>query len=369
LDIVPDAGPESTSSTVSHRAEVQPRPIAWLVAAEIFAELPEFPWLFKGLQIAPGRPTLLSSFPDVGKTVIAYALALSVASGKPAFDVYTPTRTGPVLILDGEIGNYLARSRLQRLARGMGIDVSKLIEAGTLRLASYPDLRLDDEDVEARLTAATKDCVFGVIDSLRVFAGRLDEYKPEIGGALNTLARVSSATGTTFQVLHHNRKEGERQTKDAKQKISGNGAIPGNCESIFILSAEKNAPILVEHERTPIGTKLPNFGLRIEDVEKDGDPRWGLAVRHLEPEQLAQLDADASAKRTKAETNRAVSAVRSALERVGGTFKGSRADLRAASGIGATPFSRALAEMLSAGVIEKRGTHHKPEWVLLGGAA
>jgi KaiC/GvpD/RAD55 family RecA-like ATPase len=341
-------------------------PIPFIGAAEIFAELPPYPWLVPGLHIAPGRITLLSGFADVGKTVIAQSIALAVVAQRAVWGVYAPARTGIVLHLNGEIGSYLARERYQRLARAMDLDPAEIIESGRLRLANYPDLRLDDVDAEARLMAACEGGALVIIDSLRAFAGALDENAKEIGVALLMLARVSEKTGATVLVLHHNRKPQRDQMGGAKMSISGSGSIPGGAESIFVMNAEKGGPIVVEHERTPLGRKLETFGLRIEDVAHDNDPRWGLRVVHLEGEQLAKLDADAAASRAKVDTDRATACIRDALLRVGGVLKGSRDDLRIASGVGAVPFGRALSELCSKGSLERRGKYHHPEWVWLG---
>ncbi len=336
--------------------------IPWLPAAEIFAPLPPYPWLIHGLHIAPGRITLLSGYADVGKTVVAQSMALSVAAGKPIFGVYSVARPGAVLHLNGEISGYLARERYQRLARAMGLDLRLLIEQDRLRLANYPRITLDEKDAEARLTLACEGCVLVVVDSLRSFSGSIDENSKEIGVALLMLARVSEATGATIIVLHHNRKPQKDQIGGAKMAISGSSSIPGGSESIFVMSADKGGPIVVEHERTPLGKKLATFGLRIEDVGEGNDPRSGLRVVHMEGEQLSREDEASKAARVQRDVARAVDAILTTLRKGGGGFKGSRKDLRAVSGVGEVPFSHALASLLTSGDVLKRGTYHEPEW-------
>lgn len=349
---------------VMQELAAEEKAIPWMGPAEIFAPLPPYPWLVPGLHIAPGRVTLLTGYADVGKTVIAQAIALAVATKRPVFGLYTPARQGTVLHLNGEIGSYLARERYQRLARAMGIDATELVDGQRIRLANFPQLLLDDEDAEARLKHECTGCALVIVDSLRAFSGALDENSKEIGVALLMLARVSEATGATIIVLHHNRKPQKDQVGGSKMSISGSGSIPGGAESIFVMSAEKGGPIMVEHERTPLGKKLETFGLKIDDVPMHEEPRWGLSVTHLDPKQLTQMDEAAKAKQAEKDLQRAAEAIITTLQKMGCGMRGSREDLRKASGVGASPFGRALSLLMSRGTVSKRGSYHEPEWHL-----
>lgn len=336
-----------------------------MTTAQIFEPLGVYPWLIEGIQLAPGRVTLLSSLPDVGKTVIAMSVALAVASGKPLWGVYQPARKGKVLHLNGEIGSYIARERYQRLARGYSLEPESLVASGGIILSNYPTARLDDEDFEDKLAALVDGHELCVIDSLRAFSGALDEKSKEIGVALFKLARVSDRTGVTFLVLHHNRKPSKDDVGDASMSISGTTAILGASECTFVLSSSaKGAPVLVEHMRSPLGRPLDDFGLVIEDVAKDGDPRWGLRVVHLEREQLAKWIADAESSRERIAMTKAVQAIETTLRRHAGVYRGGRAGLRVIVGIGKGPFDKAMAEMLSNGTLKQEGTYHNPTFLL-----
>lgn len=267
------------SATTGQAARIQT-----IGPADIFAPLPEFPFIIPGLSIGPGRPTMIAGYANVGKTVIAQSMALSVCTGRPVFGVYSVKR-GRVLHLDGEIGQYLARSRYQRLTRAMLISPDEIGDA--LRMANYPAVRLDDADAERVLIEACTGFSLVIVDSLTAFSGAIEENSKEIGVALYMLARVSEATGATFLVLHHCRKPQKDAPGGAKMAIRGSSSIPGGCEAIFVMTAEKGEPAKVEHERSPLGSLLNDFGLAIEDVTIDGNARGGLLVRHLEPEQMA----------------------------------------------------------------------------------
>ncbi len=342
------------------------QPNGWniMTAEQIFAPLPPYPWLIPGIHLAPGRITLLNGYADVGKPVIAMTVSLAVATGRPLWGLFEPTRSGIVLHMNGEIGTYIARERYQRLARGAGVDIEALIASGHLRLANYPAVRLDDSDFEAAMRDACKGCALVVIDSLRAFSGALDENSKDIGVALLMLARVSEATGATILVLHHNRKPKPDEVGGAKMAISGSSSILGGSECAFVMKGEKGGPITVEHERSPIGRPLEDFGLRILDLERDGNPRWGLAVVHLNAEQLDQ-EVNSAKERN---ANRGLQEIREGvagyLAAHAGVHRGSREELRAILGVQRNRFIQAFHSLIQDGTIKQEGTYHAPEFHL-----
>jgi 5S rRNA maturation endonuclease (ribonuclease M5) len=354
-----DAAEEPVTGVVE-----KPKPDPWnlMTAEQILAPLPEYPWLVKGLHMAPGRVTLLAGTPDSGKTVVAQGIALGVASGRAIWGVYRPTKRGKVVHLNGEIGTYIARERYQRLARAMGLTLQDI--ADTLVLSNYPDAKLDDPDFEARLMVLCEGASLVIVDSLRAFSGELDEMKKEIGVALLMLARVSDKTGAMFIVLHHNRKPSREGKTDGRKsdEMSGNNSIFGGCECAFVLTKDKNGPVTVHHERSPIGKPMKDFGLSIEDVADGNEPRWGLTIRHLEPEQMAR-EADAARAAKAAEVDAEIEkTVLDFLTKHAGIFRGSRERLREACGVRREVFGKAFQGMLVKGAIYEGGTYHKPEF-------
>ncbi len=333
-------------------------------AAQIFAPLPPYPWLVPGLHLAPGRVTLLNGDANVGKTVVAMSIALGVASGRSIWGVHRPARRGKVLHLNGEIGSYIARERYQRLARGHGVDPTDLAE--TLRLSNYPAARLDDPDFEDRMRLACDGSDLLIVDSLRAFSGALDEKAKEIGIALLMLARVSETTGATILVLHHNRKPSKDDTGRVTDAISGSTAILGSSECAYVMFREKDGPITVKHERSPVGRYLDDFGLLFEDVERDGDTRWGLRVAHLEGQQMTEHAEAARKAKEAAEDERAAKVITETMGRYAGAFRGSREAFRSTCGIGRNPFVRALSKLVADGAVIQSGTYHSPEWVMVG---
>jgi hypothetical protein len=332
---------------------------------QIFAELPPYPWLVQGLHLAPGRITLLNGYADVGKTVIGMTIALAVASGTAVWGLFKPVKAGRVLHLNGEIGTYIARERYQRLARGSGLDEAELAKSGNLVLSNYPAARLDDKDFEDQLALLVEGFSLVIIDSLRAFSGALDENAKEIGVALFKLARVSNRTGVTIMVLHHNRKASKDDVGGAKQAISGSSSILGGAECAFVMtSTEKGGPILVQHERSPIGRPMDDFGLIIEDVPMGNNPRWGLRVVHMEAEQMEAAATDAKRTKEQAALSKAGTAILDVLRRYAGVFRGNKDAFARACAIRKADLINALDDLVQRGLVVEGGSYHKPEWSL-----
>lgn len=330
-----------------------------LETAQIFEDLPPYPWLVPGLHLAPGRITLLNGYADVGKTIVAQSIALAIAAGEPVWGVFEPARAGRVLHLNGEVGSYVVRERYQRMARAMRLDTEAFAQAGRLRLANYPQFALDDSNARDVVTKAIAGHDLVVVDSLRAFSGELDENAKAIGQALLLLGQASTETGCTVLVLHHNRKMSKNDMGGAKQSISGSGSILGGAECAYVMTGTtKGGPVRVQHERSPIGRPIADFGLRVSDIPNGQDWRWGLAVEHLEPEQLLDAEEDQEASKAGRAVEEAAERILEALRAHAGQWMGGREGLRAYTRVKQATFASALGALRSDGrvVFEGSGT-------------
>jgi hypothetical protein len=335
---------EAASSTAA-------RPIESIGVGQIFAPLPPIPWLVEKLRIAPGRPTMLAGYSYSGKTITAQAIALAVAAGRPVFGAYR-ARQGKVLHLDFEMGQYLARSRYQRLAAGMGIDVRELGDDG-LRLATYPTMRLSDTTAEERLTAACDGCALVVLDSFTAAAGDIEENSAEAGAPFYMLGRVSDRVGCTFVVIHHARKPQKDASGGARMAIRGSSAIYGGCDAVYAMGGEKGEPVRVQHEKSPYdGIIVEDFCLKVVDVPGVTGPRHGMRVEQLE---TAEVATDPRAER---EHEALMRAVVDTIARAGGELPGGVKTLTVKLQRRRANLDAAVAELEAKGVVEsvvKRG--------------
>lgn len=319
-----------------------------LGTAEIFAPLPAIEWTCKGLGIAPGAPICIAGYGYSGKTITAQSLALSVASGRDVWGVFA-AKKGLAVHIDHEQGAYLSRERYQRLARGMGIAVEDIDDR--LRLAVHPSVYLDSSAAESHYLRAAEGARVVIIDSLRAAAPSVDENSSEVRRHLDMLGRVSERTGATMLIVHHATKP--TPERDGKYSLRGSGALFDACASVFVFSAKKGEPTRVNHVKDRIrGLVLDDFGLRVDDVEIDGDPRAGLIVRHLDREQLPD---GANDPRVESGIAKATAKIEKFFAVHGPIFRGPANELRAAIGGDRTATFSAVARLKQAGRITERG--------------
>jgi hypothetical protein len=261
--------------------------ITFINATALSEPLPELGYLVPALGIATGAPVLVAGYGYSGKTLNLQSMALSVASGRPLWGLYQ-VRKGRVVHLDFEQGRRVTSERYQRLALGMGVDLSDLGDA--LALAVYPSVYLDDDAALEAYTRAFEGADLAIVDSLRAAAPGADENSSEVRRAIDLASRAAEQSHTVVMFIHHARKPKEGDSgPGGRYSIRGSGALFDAAASVFVFSSgAKDQPTRVSHEKCRnTGRTVDDFGLRFEDVEAHGDPHAGLRVVHLEAAQLA----------------------------------------------------------------------------------
>lgn len=248
-----------------------------ITGAELWTELPPVPWLVRDLGIAPGAPTMFAGYGYSGKTLASQALAMSVASGREAWDVYA-VRRGVALHVDYEQGRRLTLERYQRLARWLHVGPEDVEDR--LRVLP-PDRahRLDQSDSEAWVDRVTDGVSLAVWDSFRASSPSVDENDSSARGPLDLLMRSSERTGCVHVVIHHARKPSDNREGGAKMSIRGSSGIYDACASVFVFAGEKGEPSRIKQE------KDRHRGHLIEDVELhvEDHPDGALSIRAASP--------------------------------------------------------------------------------------
>jgi hypothetical protein len=336
----PEEEAEPMSAPVPKRPG--PRNIVCIGAIEMAKPLPPVTFLIDALGIAPGAPVCVAGYGFAGKTLALQSLALSLAADRPVWGVHAAKRAR-VLHIDYEQGSRLTCERYQRLARGIGVNLASL--EGRLSLSVMPEVYLDDADAADAYARAMHGYDLVILDSLRAAAPTSDENSSEIRRHIDQFGRAAEKTGSVPLFIHHARKPKADDPEGAKYKIRGSSALFDACASVFVLEGAKDAPTRVTHEKCRNrGVLVADFGLRIEDVHVDGDPRGALRVVHMEGEQLdARPTLDPRA-------NRSVDRVRAYL-REHGVHKGNKDALRAAVGLGQRQCYAAVSVLESEGEI------------------
>lgn len=202
--------------------------------AQIFEPIPPTVWTVEGLQICPGRPTMLMGFGFSGKSLFAQSTALYVASGQRAFGRWSVS-IGRVLHIDFDQGLKATKKRYQRLARGLSIrpeDIGDRLEIET----HPPDLRLLEPGSESILERVVDGFSLVIVDALKGFTAGIDENESGIREYIDKLTPMSERTGASFLILHH---EGKGDPEDGRMSGRGSSAIYDSAGAMFRLKGDK----------------------------------------------------------------------------------------------------------------------------------
>ena len=97
-------------------------------------------------------------------------------------------------------------------------------------------------------------------------------------------------------VIHHARKptqEGSKAGGGPRMAIRGSSALFDALGGCFVFEGgrDRSDPVQIFHEKERLrGVRLAPFAFRIVDVANGSDPRWGLRVEVLSPEQSSGVE-------------------------------------------------------------------------------
>lgn len=327
-------------------------------ADAIFAPLPPIEFSVEALRMAPGAPTAFAGPMFVAKTMFAQEIAIAKASGSRVLDIWHSKR-GKVVHVDNEQGRRITFERYQRLARARGLTADDL--RGYLEVALFPAVTLDAPGAYDAYMRLFDGAAIAILDSQKALTPSVDENASEARAPLDMLSSISDRTGCMVIVLDHTRKANPLNAGSPGDEMRGSNAKGQALQSLFMFSGDKSGPKRVDHQKERIyGETVEPFGFRVENVEGEGDARWGLRLVHMEIEQLKA--GETASVNTKVDQH--VETIREFFRREGPTFEGSKDALRGRIGISQTNFYAALSKMK--GELEtmaaKRGESSKQHW-------
>ncbi len=195
-------------------------------------QLPPIQWAIP--DILPEGLTLLAGKPKLGKSWLALAMALAVASGSVALGTY-PVTQGEVLYLALEDNERRLQSRAQQLLASMSsvpnsisfeLRWPRLDQGGLLHLEEYlqthPDVRLVVIDTWARVSPKAQH---------RQRSQYEDEY-----AALTPLKYLADTYRVSILAIHHLRK---MRGDDVLDEITGSIGLTGAVDGALILKRER----------------------------------------------------------------------------------------------------------------------------------
>lgn len=201
--------------------EMERRKLQRLDVLEMVNTLPpEVPWIAEPLLVR-GALSLLFGREGEGKSLIALALAVAVASGESAAGFHPVP--GQVLYIDAENG----AGEVHRRVRALGLP-----DAAAERLSVFTadglDLRRDIGEVETLI--ASERPVLTVLDSFRSLWGGSENDSDEVAPVLDRLRNIGRRLDAATLLLHHTGKAG--------QEYRGSTAIGAAAELAFLLARE-----------------------------------------------------------------------------------------------------------------------------------
>ena len=206
---------------------------ALTAADRIAMKKPVIHWLLPGL-LPANDLTILGGRPKVGKTRLAVAMAAAVIKGEALFDLPTPAKAAPVVLITDDQSDG---------------DTASMLEA--LELWDHPNLiwsrnfRISETDLDALLeTIKANPGALVIIDSLRSISRSMQkgENDPEIGAVLYDLKQAVMDAGGTLLLIHHCNKAADLVGVEA---LSGHNAIAGAANTVLTmhyLQGENNQP-------------------------------------------------------------------------------------------------------------------------------
>ena len=169
---------------------------------------------------------ILAGSPKVGKSWLALWLAVTVAKGKPVWNMSTKQGTTLYLCLEDSV--LRIQNRLFEITEDAPDSVHFCTECALIGQGL-------EEQVDTFL-AAHPDTVLVIIDTLQMVRPIHDATYANDYRDLSVLKRLADKHGIAILLIHHLRKE---KAEDVFHRISGTTAISGAVDSSFTLVEEK----------------------------------------------------------------------------------------------------------------------------------
>ncbi len=239
----------------------------------------ELPYLIADVW-AEGATAFIGAEPKAGKTWIALAIALCVATGYPWLSHAVPQAV-PVIYIALEGHRAAVKARIGCLARGLGLDPDS-DDLRNLHVVYKPrGINLSDAVWADRLCAkvAATGARLVIVDTLRSAASvrESNEGARDMAQLLQLLSPLI-ADHVSIGWLHHYTKLTEtRQLRAAADRMSGSGALRGHMDfGLFITKADFTQRRMRLEMEVRDGVALKPFGVRLagEGTAKFGGFRY-----------------------------------------------------------------------------------------------
>lgn len=235
-------------------------------SAALFAPLPPPKFVVEGL-IPESSLCVLGAYGGTGKTWMTISLMLAIATGSQWLNRFH-CKSGKVLFIDYENGEYETRRRLRKCYAGMGLESPPEY----FDYVSIPPINLTSPDMVQRFEEVAVGRTLIVIDSLKAATPGMEESNANFRSGLDSLKGIAERTKCTFMVIHHARKnntvERDAVPADPREMFRGSSAIVDASDNAILLRrTPEKGKIRVDHAKGRCGVEIDPFVMSIEDSE------------------------------------------------------------------------------------------------------
>lgn len=217
-----------------------------------------------------------------GKSAVLFAIAVSVALGRPVFGTLHVRRPGPVLLVLPEDGESVARMMLDAFVEGIGLeaDLRALLAQRLVMIRDDTVVRLTCDTARIGATAREHGAVLVALDPLSNLLAGASERDEDVATPIANAIRRNICWGAGASVLltHHNRKPGKDVDADAPTTaadVRGSGGWVNSARLAFAISKRQGRVTMHDIK----GNRLAQGSLRYDlELDVTADPenkaRW-----------------------------------------------------------------------------------------------
>jgi hypothetical protein len=248
--------------------------------------LPPIDWDVEPLVAHGNRVVVYGEF-GCGKSWALLDLAIHLALGDSWLDRFTIAQPRSVLYLDEEMPDRTLRTRLKKLANGLGLPDSACIP---LWLGSHLGLKLGAPHAIDYLLAELRkydiDPDVIIVETLRRVITGSENDAEDVGrmwDALDPLVRADK----TLILSHHMRKPSQNGSGAVRHKASGSTDILAGADAGFAVTRSTKDSMTIECVKSRVVEEPPAFMVGLFDVPDQAD---AVELRYLATKEEAEKD-------------------------------------------------------------------------------